>query len=125
MVERTLLWTARIAAVLLACFYLMFVIAEFLFPHSGPPTSVREWAGLAVLALVFVGMLVALRWQLFGAVLSLASLAAFCVIIKPLAPVLIAGIPGVLFLAHSYLKSREGRNSTTGAGSAEARTGQE
>jgi len=97
----TLRWTARLAALALACMYGLMVIGEFTSPHSGPPTHLVEWAGIALLTLTSVGALLAWKWELAGALISLTSLIVFMILVRIRADVvvLVAATPAILFLA--------------------------
>jgi hypothetical protein len=94
-------WAARLAALGLACMYTLMIVGEFASPHSGPPTHLVEWAGIGLLTLTCAGALLAWKWELAGAILSLGSLAAFLVLLRIRADivVLVAATPAVLFLA--------------------------
>ena len=94
-------WTARLAALGLACMYGLMVIGEFTSPHSGPPTQFIEWAGIALLTVACLGPLLAFKWELGGAITSLSALAVFMVMLRVRADivVLVAATPAILFLA--------------------------
>jgi len=100
-------WTARVAALLVAGTYVMFVLGEF-FPHthSGPPTHFREWAGIVLLTSAIVAMLAAWKWELAGALVSLAALAAFVVVVRMrnYEVVAVVAIPGLLFACDWVLR---------------------
>ena len=94
-------WTARIAALMVAGIFVFFVAAEYINPHSGPPTKLREWVGIALMVLTVVGMLLAWKWELAGACVSLLSLAAFCILVPMNRYDYVIGVaaaPGILFL---------------------------
>jgi len=93
-------WIARSTAILVAGAYLFMVAGEFLYPHSGPPSQVREWLGIALLALSVAGMLLAWKWELPGAVLSLVALAIFVPVVHfhGSGIIGIVALPGILFL---------------------------
>ena len=100
-------WAARIAALLVAGTYVMFVVGEFLpHPHSGPPTSFREWAGIVLLTSVVVAMMAAWKWELAGALVSLAALAVFVPMVRMrnYEVVAVVAIPGVLFVGDWVLR---------------------
>lgn len=108
-VPLAVLWLARCAALLVAGAYLILVSGEILFPHSGPPALVREWLGLVLLALSIAGMLLAWKWVLAGALLSLGALLLFVPVARFHAYGIAAviALPGVLFLL-SWVTSRSG-----------------
>src|SRR5260370_41013984 len=93
-------WLARLSALVIAGGFLLIVAGEMLSPHSSPPSHLREWVGILLLASTCVGMLLAWRWELPGALLSLASLAAFTadVALPPPTRRIVWGPPRLLFL---------------------------
>lgn len=95
-------WSARLAALALAVIYVFMIIAEFASPHSGPPTYWFEWAGIGLLTLTCVGAVLAWKWELPGAVVSLASLILFMILIRARINdivILVIAAPSLLFLA--------------------------
>ena len=94
-------WTARCAATLVAGAFLFLVSAELLYPHSGPPTHVREWAGIVLLTAAIISPLLAWKWELPGALTSLAALAVFVATVRIhnyYSIVAAIAIPGILFV---------------------------
>ena len=93
-------WTARLAAVLVAAGFVALAAGEILSPHSGPPTRLVEYAGIALLAVTCLGMMLAWKWELPGAALSLGALAAFLTIVRMsrYGVIFCFGAPGILFL---------------------------
>src|SRR5690349_19346012 len=75
-------WIARLSALLIAGGFVVLVAGEMLAPHSAPPTKLIEWTGIALLTATCVGMLLAWRWELPGALMSLTALIAFSLLIK-------------------------------------------
>jgi len=104
-------WMARCAAVLVAGAFLFFVSGEFLHPHSSPPTHVREWAGIVLLTAAIISPLLAWKWELAGAVASLAALAVFVPTVKMhnyYSVVAVIAIPGILFVLDWALRHHSG-----------------
>jgi hypothetical protein len=93
-------WTARLSGLAVAVSYVANVIGHVLAPDSGPPAQFREWLGIGLLSTACLSALLAWRWKLPGAVLSLAALASFVLVIHLDQPLVIAVIamPGVLYL---------------------------
>jgi hypothetical protein len=91
-------WTARVGALLLAGSFGAFVLGE---PH-GPFDIItpREWVAMALLFGAVAAMLVAWKWEFFGALISLFALGAFAAVtrIQSYAVLSIAAIPNLLFL---------------------------
>lgn len=75
-------WLARVAGVLVAGGFLFMVSGEFFSPHSGPPTQWREWLGIALITIACLSPLLAWKWEMEAAVLSLAALAAWVSIVQ-------------------------------------------
>lgn len=94
-------WAARLSALVLAAMFTLMVAAEFTAPHSGPPDSFLEWAGIGLLAAVVGGAILAWKWELTGASLSLLSLIIFAALMRIRADIVIVAcaMPGLLFLA--------------------------
>jgi hypothetical protein len=99
-------WTARIASVLIAGVYLLLVFGEISSPHSGPPTQLVEWTGIALISVACLAPLAAWRRELTGAVASLAALLLFAALIQFREHYIhaIIATPGVLFLVDWALR---------------------
>lgn len=93
-------WLARLSGLGIAGLYVFFAVGEFTTPHSGPPPTFLEGSGIALLTATCAGMLVAWRWELTGAAMSLVSLIGFTLLIRvnnhSLTAVL--AIPGILYI---------------------------
>jgi hypothetical protein len=101
-------WAARGAALLVVGTFLLFLAGNLINPYSGPPTEFREWAGLALLFAVVIGMLAAWKWELSGALLSLLALAAFVPVVRMhrYDVVAFAAIPAILYLCDWWLRHK-------------------
>ena len=91
-------WMARGTGLLIAAGFLTFVAGE-------PAASLRaiqfrEWVGMVLLLGAVVGMLLAWRWELPSALISLFALVAFAAVVHMQNHVVlaIAAIPNILFL---------------------------
>lgn len=93
-------WAARCAALLVAGAFLVLLSGEMLNPHSGPPSSFRDWAGIVLIFCSVAGMLLAWKWEFAGATVSLATLAAFFFVVRfsRYDIVAMAAVPGILFV---------------------------
>jgi|SRR5690242_13131883 hypothetical protein len=100
-------WLARLSALLIAGGYVYLVAGEMLAPHSAPPTKLIEWTGIALLTATCLGMLLAWRWELPGAMLSLGSLIAFSLLIKMghHTVLFVFALPGTLFLVDWLIRN--------------------
>jgi hypothetical protein len=99
-------WAARIASVLIAGVYLLLAFGELSAPHSGPPTQLIEWTGIALISIACLAPLAAWRRELAGAVASLGALLLFAALIRFREYYIhaIIAIPGLLFLADWALR---------------------
>jgi len=112
-------WMARCAAVLIAGTFLFLVSMELLYPHSGPPTHVREWAGIVLLTAAIISALLAWKWELPGALASLAALAAFVPTVRMhnyYSVVVVLAIPGVLSVLDWILRHPSWHTEPRGLG---------
>ena len=99
-------WAARVCSILILGSFLYFLAGEMINPHSGPPSGFREWAGLVLTLTSIASLVVAWKWELTGAAISLATLAAFVCVVRMnrYEVVIIAAIPGLLFLLDWILR---------------------
>jgi hypothetical protein len=106
-------WMARGIAILIAAAFLVFLAGV----HSGPMRSIdfRDWMGMALLIGAVAAMLLAWKWELPGAVISLFALAAFAVVIPMRSYDALIGpaVPGALFLIDWKLRHIHCRQSRT------------
>ena len=103
-------WMARCAAILIAGAFLFLVSGEVFHPHSGPPTQAREWAGIVLFPAAIVAALLAWKWELPGALASLAALAVFVptVRMRNYGIVALFALPGILFVVDWVVRHRLG-----------------
>ncbi len=101
-------WAARSFALFVTGAFLLLLTGEMLNPFAGPLSSFPDWAGILLLILSITGMLLAWKWELSGALFSLASLVAFVVVvgIGRYDIVAMTAIPGFLFLADWGVRHR-------------------
>jgi len=122
----TLRWLARLSGLAVAVVYAL-TIAMMLegsfhylhhLPHlhrpQYPVLTHVQWLGVGLLATTCIGLLAAWIWELFGAILTLVSVAALLVLMamKELVgvPVVLPVLPGVLFLISGILRRRYGES---------------
>ena len=107
-------WFARLSGLLIAVFYALMVSGEFTEPHSSGTPTPLQWAGIALLSAGVAGMLIAWRWELPGAIVSLAALAVFSALIHGTARfhliILAMTVPGILYCVDWLM--RRGRVSS-------------
>jgi hypothetical protein len=99
-------WLARLSGLLIAGFFVFFAIGEFTTPHSGPSPTFLEGTGIARLTATCAGMLVAWRWELMGAALSLVSLIGFTLLIRVnnYSVTVVLAVPGILYILDWILR---------------------
>lgn len=106
-------WLARVAGVVVAGGFLMLMIGEVLTPHSGAPTHWKEWLGIVLITVACLAPLLAWKWEMEAAVLSLASLAAWVTIVnfrwdRAGGTVVVMAVPACLFLLDWAVKKAVG-----------------
>ena len=109
-------WLPRVAALVVAGGFVLFMGAEVLYPHSGPPSRWMEWVGIALVSLGCLAPMLAWKWELEGALLSLSALAAFYFMVqmRNLELMAVMGVPALLFLADWGLKRTLGEGDQSG-----------
>jgi hypothetical protein len=87
------------------------MVGEFLAPQSGTRTNLVECAGIVLLLISVGGMILAWKWDMTGALISLAALVLHISLVRnrTYAVVWLAAIPGALYLTDWLL--RRPRNS--------------
>jgi hypothetical protein len=91
-------WMARGTGLLVAAGFLTFVLGEPI--GSLRVLQFREWVGMVLLVGVVAGMLLAWKWELPSALISLFALGAFAAVVhmQNYLVLAIAAIPNILFL---------------------------
>ena len=91
-------WAARGTAFVIAVIFLAFVLGEP--AGSLRVIQFREWVGMALLFGAVAAMLLAWKWELPAALISLFALGAFAAVVhmQRYDVVAIAAIPNILFL---------------------------
>lgn len=99
-------WLARLSGVVIAGSYVVLFTGEILTPQSGRPPNILEFGGQVLLTATCIGMLIAWRWELPGAILSLACLLAFTLLVRMNRHdvIVVLAIPGILFTADWLLR---------------------
>jgi len=97
-VSLILRWTARISAILIAAIFFAFLAGE----PTGSLRAIhgRDWVGMVLLFACIATMLIAWKWELPAALLSLFALGAFAAVVRMnrYDVLFIAAIPNLLFL---------------------------
>jgi len=107
---RCLLWIARVGAMLIVAFSLLWVVGYCVSPRGFDPNAMYALE-LALFPFgLCIGYVIALRWHLFGGLLSLACLSVFLGVRQEVFPVIIFGflaVPGVFFVFYGmHLRDR-------------------
>ncbi len=100
---------ARASTVFLAGLYFLILAGEFSSRHSDTPAGLRDWAGILLLTACVVGMVVAWRHELAGALLSLATLVGFALVVQfqNFGLMAVVALPGLFYLADWTVRHRE------------------
>jgi hypothetical protein len=107
-------WVARIWSIPAICFIAVILVGEIVSPHAPPPISVRDAIGLSLFPSgVFLGILLAWRWERLGGIICVASFFGFyatCWLFDgrlPRGPYFaFASAPGLLFFVSFLLDRR-------------------
>ncbi len=107
-------WVARIWSIPAFLFIAVMLVGEVASPHASSPVSVRDFIGLALFPFgVFLGILLAWRWERLGGMISLGSFFGFYAALwlfdgrLPRGPYFaLVAAPGLLFLVSSLLDRR-------------------
>jgi hypothetical protein len=101
-------WTARLSALVVVGGFVILVVGEFLQPNSGSPSHILLSTAVPLLTATCTGMLVAWRWELAGATISLVALLAFTLLVRMghHAILFVFAVPGLLFLVDWVLRRR-------------------
>lgn len=107
-------WLARVAGMIVAGGFLFMMLGEILTPHSGAPSHWREWLGLVLITIACLSPLLAWKWEMEAAVLSLAALAAWVTIVqfrldRGAKVVAVMAVPACLFLLDWAVKKTLGK----------------
>ena len=99
--NKTLWWITRVMSILIIVGSIAFYLAYTLFPESGEgnPLTTKEIIGFCFVVIGFIGFLVAWKWELTGAIISLIAYAALAVIY----PMILAPSPMYLWPATAVL----------------------
>jgi uncharacterized membrane protein YoaT (DUF817 family) len=91
-------WAARISAVLIAATFFAFVVGEPM--GSLRAIHARDWVGMVLLFVCIAAMLVAWKWELPAALVSLLALGAFAAVVhmNRYDVLVVAAMPNLLFL---------------------------
>jgi len=98
LIEAIVRWTARGSALFITAIFLAFVAGE----PAGSLKAIhfREWVGMVLLVTAVVAMLLAWKWELAAALVSLFALGAFAAVahMQRYDVLFVAAIPNILFL---------------------------
>ncbi|HUQ91786.1 MAG TPA: hypothetical protein VM120_08895 [Bryobacteraceae bacterium] len=93
-------WGARLSTIFVAGTFALMISGELFSRQAAFPREFREWTGVSLLVLACAGMVLAWKHERSGAMLSLASLAAFGLLIpiRQTEVLMVAAVPGTLYL---------------------------
>ena len=80
--NKTLWWITRVLSTIIIVGSLLFYLAYTLFPESGEgnPITTKEIIRFCFVVIGFIGLLLAWKWEIPGAIISLIAYAALAVI---------------------------------------------
>lgn len=101
--NKTLWWLTRVLSILIIVSSIAFYIAYKVFPEPGEgnPLRTEEIIGFCFVVIGFIGLLLAWKWELTGAVISLIAYAALAVIYPMIlvpSPMYLWPVTAVLFI---------------------------
>jgi hypothetical protein len=111
-------WGARVIAILIVAFILMMFIGEggFWSQPANMPLTTRDYVLLSVMGIYWIGLIIGLRWEFWGGLISLALMST---LILSLQFTHTGGlwfdlmlVPGILYLLSWYLHRRHCRQSS-------------
>jgi len=73
--NKVLWWSTRVLTILIIVFSTLMYIAYTVFPESGEgnPITTKEIVGFCFVVIGFIGLLLAWKWELVGAIISLIA----------------------------------------------------
>jgi hypothetical protein len=101
-------WAARVIAILFVTFFLVMFIGEggIWSQPKDLPLGMRDYALLSLYALFFIGLLIGLRWEGLGGLISLVFMAIHIVILASEGHNIVIFyfflLPGILYLLSWY-----------------------
>lgn len=101
--NKTLWWSTRVLSTIIIVGSLLFYLAYTLFPEPGEgnPLTTKEIMGFCFVVIGFIGLLLAWKWEIPGAIISLIAYAALAVI-NPMilvpSPMYLWPVTAVLFI---------------------------
>ena len=80
--NKTLWWLTRVLSIIIIVGSILFYIAYQVFPEPGEgnPLTTKEVIGFCIVVIGFIGLLLAWKWEIAGAIISLIAYASLAVI---------------------------------------------
>lgn len=102
-------WIARVWTILLFLILVLIVVVPD--PYMVEPVPISEWIELSFYGLAFVGLALAWRWEAPGGIIAITGIACNAMVFRifrgtwfiQTIPVLVFGLPAVLYLSSWYL----------------------
>ncbi len=111
--NKRLWWLTRVLTILIIVFSIFMFMGYRVFPEAGEinPLSTKEIRGFCIVGIGFIGLLLAWKWELTGAIISLIAFAGLAVIFpKVLLPSPMYVWPGTAVLFILLWKRRRNSN---------------
>ena len=101
--NKVLWWTTRVLTILIIVFSTLMYVGYQVFPESGEanPLTTKEIIGFCFVVIGFIGLLLAWKWELVGAIISLVAYVGLAVIYPKVflpSPMYVWPITAVLFI---------------------------
>lgn len=112
--KKGLWWATRVLTILIIVFSTLMFIGYQLFPESGEgnPLTTKEVIGFCFVIVGFIGLLLAWRWELTGAIISLIAYLGLAIIYPKVfipSPMYVWPITAVLFIFLWKKKKKPGK----------------
>lgn len=112
--KKGLRWLTRVLTILIIVFSIFMFLMYQVFPESNEinPLSTKEIMGFCVVAIGFIGLLLAWKWELTGAIISLIAFFGLAIVFpKVLFPSPMYVWPGTAVLFILLWKRKRKRNT--------------
>jgi len=116
---RILKWIARIVALIVVAFILLFAFGVGLTPEPGVKLRTSDYFMFAAWGIFIIGLLLGLKWEMLGGLISIVAIVLFLLLLTLTGRSFgryswiwaIFWAPGILYLLSWYVSRRAGRPS--------------
>ena len=101
--NKVLWWSTRVLSILIIVFSIVLFLAYTLFPESEEikPYTTKEIIGFIIVVIGFIGLLLAWKWEIPGAIISLIAFCGLAVVFPKVlipSPMYIWPVTAILFV---------------------------